>query len=50
MDVGTSFAPVLQELTAVMTEPTAATFRQLVAGWLLAPRRTVLGMVRACGT
>jgi hypothetical protein len=41
---------VLQVVAAVMTEPTAATFRQLVAGWLLAPRRTIVGMVRASGS
>ncbi len=33
-----------------MTEPSAATFRTLITGWLLAPRRTVLGMLRAGGS
>lgn len=50
MDVANSFVPLLQVFTSVMTAPTAATFRTLVAGWLLAPQRTILGMVRACGT
>ncbi len=49
-DVATSFVPLLQVVAAVMTEPSATTFRTLITGWLLAPRRTVLGMVRACGT
>ncbi len=33
-----------------MTETSVATFRTLITGWLRAPRRTVLGMLRACGT
>ncbi|HBN77245.1 MAG TPA: hypothetical protein DD473_15805 [Planctomycetaceae bacterium] len=33
-----------------MNQPTANTFRTLIRGWLLAPRRTILGMVRASGT
>ena len=33
-----------------MTEPTAATFRELIIGWVFAPRRTVLGIVRCSGT
>lgn len=49
MDVANSFVPLLQVVTAVMTEPTAATFRMLIAGWVLAPRRTIQGMRRACG-
>lgn len=50
MDVANSFVPLLQVFTTVMTKPTAKTFRTLVVGWLLAPRRTILGMVRASGT
>lgn len=50
MDVATSFVPLLQVVCAVMTEPTAATFRTLICGWVLAPRRTVLGMLRASGS
>jgi hypothetical protein len=40
---------LLQVFTDVMNQPTAQTFRTLVVGWLLAPRRTVMGMVRASG-
>lgn len=50
MDVATSFLPVLQVFAAEMTRPTFQTFLILVSGWLLAPRRTILGMVRASGT
>lgn len=39
--------PLLQVFTAAMTEPTAESFRQLVGGWLFAPRRTILGGLRA---
>lgn len=47
MDIATSFMPLLQVFTAAMTEPTADSFRQLIAGWLFAPRRTILGGLRA---
>ena len=50
MDVVTSFDALLQVVAAVMTGPTAETFRTLITGWVLAPRRTIRGMVRACGT
>lgn len=49
MDVATSFIPIVQVLASVMTIPTAETFLTLVGGWLMAPRRTILGMVRASG-
>jgi len=49
MDGVTSFTMLLQVFTDVMNQPTAQTFRTLVVGWLLAPRRTVMGMVRASG-
>jgi hypothetical protein len=49
MDVATSFLPIVQVLASVMTTPTAETFQTLVGGWLMAPRRTILGMVRASG-
>lgn len=39
--------PLLHVFTSVMTEPTAASFRHLVAGWIFAPRRTILGGLRA---
>ena len=47
MNIATSFMPLLQVFTAVMTEPTSESFRQLIAGWLFAPRRTILGALRA---
>ena len=47
MDIATSFMPLLQVFTVAMTEPTGESFRQLVAGWLFAPRRTILGGLRA---
>lgn len=50
MDAAASFIPVLQVMTAVMTAPTAETFRTLIVGWLMAPRRTIMGMVRGSGT
>lgn len=50
MDVATTFLPLLQVFAMEMTAPTFQTFLTLVAGWLLAPRRTILGMVRASGT
>ncbi|HWL07232.1 MAG TPA: transposase [Planctomicrobium sp.] len=50
MDVATSFLPVLQVFAAEMTRPTFQTFLILVSGWLMAPRQTIIGMVRASGT
>jgi hypothetical protein len=50
MDVATTFLPLLQVFAMEMTAPTFQTVLTLVAGWLLAPRRTILGMVRASGT
>lgn len=47
MDIATSFMPLLQVFTAAMTEPTAQSFRQLVAGWIFAPRRNILEALRA---
>jgi len=47
MDSATSFMPLLQVFTAVMTEPTGESFRQLVAGWIFAPRRNISGALRA---
>lgn len=47
MDIATSFMPLLQVFTAAMTEPTADSLRQLMAGWLFAPRRTIMGGLRA---
>lgn len=50
MDIVYSFERLLQVFALAMTEPTAATFRQLVAGWVLAPRRSLIGMIRSTGT
>lgn len=50
MDVATSFLPVLQVFAAQMSRPAFQTFLILVSGWLMAPRRTIIGMVRASGT
>ena len=50
MDGVTSFAMLLQVFTDIMNQPTANTFCTLIRGWLLAPRRTIMGMVRASGT
>ena len=47
MDIATSFMPLLQVFTAAMTEPTAESFRQLFAGWIFAPRRNIVGALRA---
>jgi len=50
MDVVGSFAAILQVFTDLMNVPTAQTFQTLTTGWLLAPRRMILGMVRASGS
>lgn len=50
MCLSQTFAPLLKVFTNAMTKPTAASFRTLTAGWLLAPRRTIIGMVRGSGT
>ncbi|QDV23650.1 IS701 family transposase [Aureliella helgolandensis] len=47
MDITTSFMPLLQVFTAAMTEPTAQSFKQFVAGWIFAPRRNITGALRA---
>jgi hypothetical protein len=39
--------PLLQVFTLAMTEPTAESFRQLVSGWIFAPRRTIMGALRS---
>ena len=50
MELVNSFHGLLQVFALAMTEPTAATFRELIIGWVFAPRRTVLGIVRCSGT
>lgn len=47
MDFTTSFMPLLQVFTVAMTEPTGDSFKQLVAGWIFAPRRNISGTLRA---
>jgi hypothetical protein len=49
MDIVYSFERLLQVFMLAMTEPTAESFRQLVAGWMFAPRRSLMGMIRASG-
>lgn len=39
--------PLLQVFAATMNEPTWVSLRELIAGWVFAPRRTILGAVRA---
>jgi hypothetical protein len=46
MDITSTFMPLLQVFTLAMTEPTAESIRQLVAGWIFAPRRTILEAFR----
>jgi hypothetical protein len=50
MEITTSFLPLLQVFAMEMTHPTFETFTTLITGWLFAPRRTILGMVRASGS
>ena len=50
MDVAKSFLPLLQVFAGPMTRPTFQTLHILLAGWLLAPRRSILGMLRASGS
>ena len=50
MCLSNTFAPLLKVFTNTMTKPTASNFRALVTGWLLAPRRTIIGMIRGSGT
>ena len=57
MCLSQTFAPLLKVFTNTMARPTATTFRTLLTGWLLAPRRTIIGMsqirrggVRGAGT
>lgn len=50
MELVNSFHCLLQVFALTMTEPTAVAFRTLVSGWVFAPRRTILGIVRCSGT
>ena len=49
MDICNSFVQLLQVFSAAMTAPTHANLVELITGWVFAPRRTVLGMLRAGG-
>lgn len=50
MDVATTVLPLLQVFAAEMNRPTFQNLLILVSGWLAAPHRTILGIVRASGT
>jgi len=47
MDIATSFMPLPQVFTTMMSEPTAESFRQLITGWIFTPKRIILGAFRA---
>ena len=42
MDIATTFMPLLSVFTDAMTKSTGESFRQLIAGRIFAPRRTIL--------
>lgn len=46
MNLVNSFDWLLQVFVLAMTEPTGVTVRDLIGGWIFAPRRTVLGIAR----
>lgn len=50
MDIVGSFAQLLQVFAITMTPATHENLRQLVTGWVFAPRRTIMGMIRASGS
>ena len=50
MDIVSSFADLLQVFATTMTSATHDNLRDLVVGWVFAPRRTIMGMIRAGGT
>ena len=49
MDIVNSFADLLQVFSVTMAPATSENFRDLVVGWVFAPRRTITGMLRAGG-
>jgi len=49
MDICSSFAQLLQVFSVTMTAPTHANLVELITGWVFAPRRTIMGMLRAGG-
>ena len=50
MDICSSFSQMLQVFSVAMTAPTHANLVKLMTGWVFAPRRTIVGMLRAGGT
>jgi len=49
MNLVSSFADLVHEVSWVMTAPTFQSFLVVLAGWLFACRRTVTGMIQAAG-
>ena len=49
MNLLTSFAFLLQELSVVMTQPSFQNFVTIATGWIFSRRRTVTGMLVAAG-
>lgn len=49
MDICSSFVQLLQVFSVTMTVQTHASMVELMAGWVFAPRRTIMGMIRAGG-
>jgi SRSO17 transposase len=49
MDICSSFVQMLQVFSVAMTAPTHAGLVELMTGWVFAPRRTIMGMLRAGG-
>ena len=49
MQLVSSFEDLVQQISWVMTTPTAASFLTVLAGWLFARRHTVTGALVAAG-
>jgi len=49
MDIVSSFSDLLQVFAVTMTPTTQENLRELMGGWVFAPRRTITGMLRAGG-
>ena len=50
MDIVGSFADLLKVFAVTMTPTTFGNLRELAVGWVFAPRRTIMGMLRAGGS
>ncbi len=50
MELVPGFMALVQGLSATMTAPTFASLTTVLAGWTLAGRRTITGMIRAAGS